>query len=69
MQCSKILSVISSTDWERTIRAMKFRQYFELGPSSQDLFSFGQIQLALDTVKDTVFIVSSYRREYWIVCK
>jgi hypothetical protein len=51
MQCSKILSVISSTDWERTIRAMKLHQYFEFGPASQDPFSFFQIQLALDTVK------------------
>ncbi len=50
MQCSKTLSVISSTDWERTIRAMKLHQYFEFGPSSQDPFSFCQIQFALDTV-------------------
>ncbi len=50
MQCSKILSVISSTDWERTIWVMKLHQYFEFGPSSQDPFSFCQIQLALDTV-------------------
>jgi hypothetical protein len=50
MQCSKTLSVISSTDWERTIRAMKLHQYFEFGPTSQDPFSFFQIQIALDTV-------------------
>ncbi len=50
MQCSKILSVISSTDWERIIRAMKLHQYFEFGPASQDPFSFCQIKLALDTV-------------------
>ncbi len=50
MQCSKTLSVISSTDSERTIPAMKLHQYFEFGPASQDLFSFCQIQLALDTV-------------------
>jgi hypothetical protein len=50
MQRSKTLSVISSTDWESTIRAMKLHQYFEFGPSSQDPFSFCQIQLALDTV-------------------
>ncbi len=50
MQCSKILSVISSTDWERIIRVMKLHQYFEFEPSSQDPFSFCQIQLALDTV-------------------
>jgi hypothetical protein len=50
MQCSKTLSVISSTDWERTIQAMKLHQYFEFGPSSQVPFSFCQIQLALDTV-------------------
>jgi hypothetical protein len=34
MQCSKTLSVISSTDWERTIRAMKLHEYFEFGPAS-----------------------------------
>jgi hypothetical protein len=51
MQCSKILSVISSPDWERTIWVMKLYQYFEFGPSSQDPFSFCQIQLALDTVQ------------------
>ncbi len=50
MQCSKTLSVISSTHWERTIRAMKLHQYFEFGPASQDPFSFCQILLALDTV-------------------
>jgi hypothetical protein len=50
MQCSKTLSVISSTDWERTIPAMKLHQYFEFGPPSQDPFSFCQILLALDTV-------------------
>jgi hypothetical protein len=50
MQCSKTLSVISSTDWERIIRAMKLHQYFEFGPSSQDPFSFCHIQLALMTV-------------------
>ncbi len=56
MQCSKTLSVISSTDWERTIRAMKLHQYFEFGPSSQDPFSFCQIQLALNTVCEEKFI-------------
>jgi hypothetical protein len=50
MQSSKTLSVISSKDWKRTIRAMKLHQYFEFGPASQDPFSFCQIQLALDTV-------------------
>ena len=50
MQCSKTLSVISSTDWERTIQAMKLHQNFEFGPASQDPFSICQIQLALDTV-------------------
>ncbi len=50
MQCSKTLSIINSTDRERTIRAMKLHQYFEFGPASQDPFSFCQIQLALDTV-------------------
>jgi hypothetical protein len=50
MQCSKTLSVISLTDWERTNRAIKLHQYFEIGPASQDPFSFCQIQLALDTV-------------------
>ncbi len=50
MQCSKTLSVISSTDWESAIRALKLHQYFEFGPASQDPFSFCQIQLALDTV-------------------
>ncbi len=29
---------------------MKLHQYFEFGPSSQNPFSFCQIQLALDTV-------------------
>ena len=51
MQCSKILSVISSTDWERIIRAMKLHQYFEFGPPSKDPFLFCQIQLSLDTVQ------------------
>ncbi len=50
MQCSKKLSVISSTDWERTIRAMKLHQYFEFGPASQDPFSFCQIQLTINTL-------------------
>ncbi len=50
MQCSKTLSNIISTDWERTIGGMKLHQYFELGPASQDPFSFCQIQIALDTV-------------------
>ncbi len=50
IQFSKTLSVISSTDWERAIGAMKLHQYFEFGPASQDPFSFCQIQLALDTV-------------------
>jgi hypothetical protein len=50
MQCSKPLSVISSTDWERSIQAMKLHQYFEFGPASQDPFSFCQKQLALDTM-------------------
>jgi hypothetical protein len=57
MQCSKILSVISSTDWERTIQAMKLHQYFEFGPSSQDPFSFCQIQLALNTVQPSFFFL------------
>jgi hypothetical protein len=55
MQCSKTLSVISSTDWERTIRVMKLHQYFEFGPASQDSFSFCQIQLDLNTVYDAPF--------------
>jgi hypothetical protein len=50
MKCSQTLSVISSTDWEKTIGAMKLHQHFEFGPASQDTFSFCQIQLALDTV-------------------
>jgi hypothetical protein len=54
MQCSKTLSVINSTDWESTIQAMKLHQYFEFGPSSQDPFSFCQLQLALDTVWDKI---------------
>jgi hypothetical protein len=57
MQCSKTLFVISSTDWERTTQAMKLHQYFEFGPSSQDPFSFCQIQLALDTVYIATFIL------------
>jgi hypothetical protein len=55
MQCSKTLSVISSTVWERTIRAMKLHQHFEFGLASQDPFSFCQIQLALDTVCNASF--------------
>ncbi len=60
MQCSKTLSIISSTDWERTIWAMKLHQYFEFGPASQDPFSFCQIQLTLDTVQWS-FIALDYR--------
>ncbi len=51
LQCNKILSVTNSMDWERIIRAGKPPQYFEFGPSSQDPFSFCQIQLALNTVQ------------------
>jgi hypothetical protein len=51
MQCRQTLSVISPTDWERTIGAMKLHQHFEFGPASLDPFSFCQIQLALDTVR------------------
>ncbi len=54
LQCNKILSVINSMDWERIIRAGKPPQYFEFGPSSQDPFSFCQIQLTLNTVWCTV---------------
>ncbi len=31
---------------------MKLHQHFEFGPASQDPFSFGQIQLALNTVQE-----------------
>jgi hypothetical protein len=55
LQCNKISSVINSMDWERTIRRRKPPQYFELGPASQDPFSFCQIQLALPTVQSSQF--------------
>jgi hypothetical protein len=58
LQCNKILSVINSMDWERIIRAGKPPQYFEFGPSSQDPFSFCQIQLALNTVLTITPIVN-----------
>jgi hypothetical protein len=56
MQCSQTLSVISSTDWEKNIGAMKLHQHFEFGPAWQDPFSFCQIQLALDTVCVSQFV-------------
>jgi hypothetical protein len=34
---------------------MKLHQHFEFGPASQDPFTFCQIQLALDTVKDKLY--------------
>jgi hypothetical protein len=60
MQCSKTLTVIKSTDWERTIRAMKLHQYFEFGPASQDPFSFCQIQIAHDTEKLGMLLAYSH---------
>jgi hypothetical protein len=59
LQCNKILSVINSMDWDRTIPARKPPQYFEFGPASQDPFSFCQIQLAPIQCVNIFFIAYS----------
>jgi hypothetical protein len=56
MQCSKTLSVISSTDWERTIRAMKFHQYLSLGPLRRIHFHFAKYSSLLIQCTTDLFI-------------
>jgi hypothetical protein len=46
---------------------MKLHQHFEFGPSSQDPFSFCQIQLALDTVFLVLYGKGRSRTMYEII--